>query len=116
MASRSQTTLPHPSPSHAPPILTNQLRDTLYGALHSSDSLPRIQAALTHELSATGWTNNLRLYIIQLLRTGEAKSYDEVMEKVLAAAKVGQVKDGKEAEKRNGVNGTAGHGELSLSH
>jgi hypothetical protein len=67
--------------------MTARLQNMLYSALHTSSSLPRIQQTLNHELSAAGWTNNLRIYVLQLLRSGECTTYDEVMERVLKEAR-----------------------------
>ncbi|KAF2138677.1 uncharacterized protein K452DRAFT_192864, partial [Aplosporella prunicola CBS 121167] len=52
-------------------------------ALLSTNSIPRIQQALQQALQESGWSNNLRAYILQLLRSGECTTYDDVMRRVL---------------------------------
>ncbi len=85
----------------AQPVLSD-----VTSALLSAGAIPRIQAVLSHELASAGWTTNLRSFVLQLLRSGDCSTYDQVMTRVLAEAK-GQ-DTGSAAHGVNGVNGTAG--------
>ncbi|KAF2809085.1 uncharacterized protein BDZ99DRAFT_521549 [Mytilinidion resinicola] len=81
----STTTLPSTAATAPlPPVVQN----ALYSALMTSRSIPTIQATLTHELQASGWTTNLRAYIQQLLRSGECATYNEVMAKLMEETRV----------------------------
>ena len=62
--------------------LSPALHSTLTTALLSANSVPRIEAALTQELAASGWTANLRAYVTALVRSGECVSYADVMRRV----------------------------------
>jgi hypothetical protein len=68
-------------------VLPASASTALHAALLSSHALPRIEAALSHELAARGWHAKLRDYVTALVRTGECSSYDDVMERVLAAVR-----------------------------
>ncbi|KAF2489635.1 hypothetical protein BU16DRAFT_566742 [Lophium mytilinum] len=94
------STTPLPSTAATAP-LPPLIQNALYSALMTSRSIPTIQATLTHELQASGWTTNLRAYIQQLLRSGECATYNEVMARLMEETRV--QKSGRE----NGVNGHA---------
>ncbi|KAF2087966.1 hypothetical protein K490DRAFT_65246 [Saccharata proteae CBS 121410] len=81
-------------------------------ALCSTAAIPRIQATLAHTLHEEGWSATLRAYVLQLLRSGECSTYDEVMDRVmeetmqgLAERKGGKEKENGKEGKENGVNG-----------
>lgn len=101
------------SPTTASQPLNANLTNSLYAALLSSSGIPNIQATLTHELQASGWTSNLRSYITQLLRSGECTSYKEVLDRILEEANV----EGLDAQSNGtGVtNGVNGHKENGVS-
>lgn len=86
--------------------IAQPLLSDVTSALLSAGAIPRIQAVLYHELASAGWTTNLRTFVLQLLRSGDCTTYDEIMTRVLAEAK-GQ-DTGSAAHGVNGVNGTAG--------
>jgi hypothetical protein len=90
--------------SSSTPLPQNLVND-ITTALLTANAIPRIQAVLNHELAATGWTANLRSFVLQLLRSGECTTYDELMERVLeeVRSKPGQQMTEKSI---NGVNGT----------
>ncbi|KAF2762551.1 hypothetical protein EJ05DRAFT_495431 [Pseudovirgaria hyperparasitica] len=105
MSPHNKTTLTHPTPSHANPILTSKLQDTLYTALINAGSVPHIQRSLTQELSASGWTANLRVQIMQLLRSGECTTFNQLMERIMKDARG-------ETTEKNATNG-ATNGDLA---
>ncbi|KAK4999825.1 hypothetical protein LTR66_001209 [Elasticomyces elasticus] len=61
-------------------------RAALTSALLANGSIPRIQSALLYELQSSGWTANLKLYIENLIRSGECTRCEDIMSKVLEAA------------------------------
>ena len=67
--------------------LPQALFSDIASALLSAGAIPRIQAALLHELQACGWTGSLRAFVLDLIRTGECSTYDEIMTRVLAEAR-----------------------------
>lgn len=70
----------------------DQLATDLRAALVANNSIPTIQETLHNELQRTGWSSNLRAYLIQLMRSGECTNYDQLMARVLH-------------ESLNGING-----------
>jgi hypothetical protein len=103
---------PNPlTPAHATAPLNPSVQNALYTALMTSRSIPTIQATLTHELQASGWTSNLRAYIQQLLRSGECTTYNEVMARVMAETNGnGGLKTNGITNGVNGTNGVHGNG------
>ncbi|KAI9667329.1 MAG: hypothetical protein M1821_000144 [Bathelium mastoideum] len=102
----STTTSHHYSASPA-------LHSDLAAALTATRGAHRIESALRQALSASGWTDNLRTYCLDLLRRGECVTYDELMARVVRDARGGEEssKGSKDAEGVNGnvaVNGDAG--------
>lgn len=55
-------------------------------ALVDHGSIPIIQNALLHELQASGWSQNLRNHVTQLMRSGECTKYDDLMDRILDQA------------------------------
>jgi hypothetical protein len=104
MATRASVT-----PSQAS-HLPSQTRNELYSSLLSGTGILNIESTLSHELQRSGWVDNLRQYMMQLLRSGEATSVDELMAKVSEKMKAdrGHV-NGNGVNGVNGVNGTNGH-------
>jgi hypothetical protein len=93
--------LPNNSIKPLPPKIYKELTDTLV----SAHAIGRLEAALTQNLSATGWTSNLRTYITTLLRSGECSSREEVLAKVMAA--ISQGMDQGKAETTSSKKGAA---------
>lgn len=93
------------------------LRNDFYSELLASNGIRNIKRSLTHELQRCGWLDDLKLYIRQLLRSGEATTVDQVVLKV--REKMGLVAAGypngdfansnSDAGVTNGVNGVNGH-------
>lgn len=101
---------------HTTSALTSSQTAQITAALFSANSIPRIQAALQHSLQESGWTHALRAHILNLLRSGECASYDELMARVLEDTR--QQQGGGEDESNNDTakkekqqNGHAANGE-----
>lgn len=94
--------------------LSHETRNELYSALLSGTGILNIEATLTHELQRSGWIDNLKQYITQLLRTGEATTVDQIMAKVrektgLEALASAHLNGAATTNGINGVNGVNGH-------
>jgi len=92
---------------------SSSLQNQLTSGLIANGSIPNIQAALLHELQASGWTANMRSYIVQLMRSGECTKYDDLMDKVLEESMKGIMAD---KGKANGAttNGKLASGDLKI--
>lgn len=56
--------------------------DQVTRALLDNGGIARIQSALQNGLDAAGWTENVRRYVTELLRSGECTTYDDCVERV----------------------------------
>jgi hypothetical protein len=92
-------------PSHA--SLTPAMQTELTGALVDSGAIPRIHESLAASLEASGWTTNIRAYILHLLRSGDYKSYNELLRKVMEEAKPREAISGAAGKEGAKVNGDA---------
>lgn len=63
--------------------LNSQKQNEITAALLQNGGFRRIQATLQQRLDAAGWTQDLKEYTTQLLRSGTAKTYDDVLEIVM---------------------------------
>jgi hypothetical protein len=70
-------------------VLPADLHGQLTALLLANNSIPRIEAALAHELAASGFTANLRAYVTQLVRSGEAGSFADLVRAVNGRVRVG---------------------------
>lgn len=57
-------------------------QDQLTRALLDNGGISRIQAALQNGLDSSGWSENVRKYVTELLRSGECTTYDDCVERV----------------------------------
>lgn len=99
--------------------IPQSVRNEFYSELLATDGIRNIEASLTHELQRCGWLDDLKLYIRQLLRSGEATTVDQVMLKVkekigllnagYANGDYASTTNGQDAGPANGVNGVNGH-------
>ncbi|TKA32935.1 hypothetical protein B0A50_01161 [Salinomyces thailandicus] len=83
------------------------LQSQISTALLQNGGVKRIQETLKQRLDEEGWSENLRKYVIELFRSGEAITYDDAWTKVMQ-----QIRAGQNEKMGNGVNGTQ---TLSLS-
>ncbi|KAK3067209.1 hypothetical protein LTR53_016050 [Teratosphaeriaceae sp. CCFEE 6253] len=63
-------------------------------ALLSNGGIKRIQETLQQRLDEDGWSQALREYTIKLFRSGEATTYDEALNKVMAKIRASGGSDG----------------------
>lgn len=91
--------------------LSHDMRNEIYSALLSGTGIVNIESTLAHELQRSGWLANLRQYVTQLLRSGEASTIEEIMVKVREkiALDPSAQSNGTATNGANGVNGANGH-------
>ena len=94
--------------------MSTNLHDLLAAALLENNAIPKIERALKGELEAAGWVTELKGYIVNLIRTGEATSYGEIMERVLGAVHGGGERGEVNGEGEGGGNG-GGEGNNKLA-
>jgi tRNA U55 pseudouridine synthase TruB len=66
--------------------ISRELRNNIYSALLSGDGIRNIESELDESLRASGFMDNLRAYITDLFRSGQATTCEEARE--LAMAKI----------------------------
>jgi hypothetical protein len=91
LAISSETTLPIPP----------DLRNDIYAALISGGGLRAIEGTLEHELQASGWIADLKVYITHLLRSGECTTVKEIEAKVHEKIAQSAGKEGGNARRNN---------------
>lgn len=70
-------------PLNLPTPLPDTLRDSIFAALVSdTESIPTIWRTLSSALDASGWIQKLNNRILELLRTGQYASYDEILDQL----------------------------------
>lgn len=106
--SRSPSKIPISSSTHY--SSSPALQSDIASALVASRGIQRIEAVLRHSLQASGWTDNLRAYCLDLLRSGECSTYDELMARIVKDARPGAKGEG-DGKATDGVNGSAVNGE-----
>jgi hypothetical protein len=90
--------------SEAQNHLSLDLRNNIYSALLSGEGIRNIESTLDRQLAESGFKDELRRYVTELYRSGQASTVDQV--RVLAMDKIRQqMRD----EQANGVNGTNGN-------
>lgn len=71
-------------PRNLPSPLPNTLRTSVSTALLSSHaSIPTIQRTFSNALDSSGWTKRLNERVLELLRSGECTSYEDIMQRIL---------------------------------
>jgi hypothetical protein len=98
--------------------ISRELRNNIYSALLSGDGIRNIESTLDESLRASGFKDNLRAYITDVFRSGQATTCEEARE--LAMAKIREQTRGAGASTNgnsssNGVNSTNGNGEDAAS-
>lgn len=76
---------PHPTISipkinNSPASLTPEIRSALLTALMAASAIPEIRTALLSSCQSTGWLDAVRERALQLLRSGECRSYRDLMD------------------------------------
>jgi hypothetical protein len=98
------------SASEANNHISLELRNNIYSALLSGGGIRNIEATLDRQLAESGFKDELRRYVTDLFRSGEATTVDEA--RALAMAKIRQQQKDKIAKK----NGSNGAGETNGNH
>jgi hypothetical protein len=93
------------SASEANNHISLELRNNIYSALLSGDGIRNIEGTLDRQLAESGFKDELRRYVIDLFRSGQATTVDEA--RALAMAKIKQQMQG-EDDQSNGANGLNG--------
>ena len=103
--SRSPTKLPISSSTHY--TSSPALQSDIASSLTASRGAHRIEAVLRHSLQSSGWTDNLRAYCLDLLRSGECSTYDELMARIVKDSRPSEDGD----KTTDGINGTTVNGD-----
>jgi hypothetical protein len=93
------------SASEANNHISLELRNNIYSALLSGDGIRNIEGTLDRQLAESGFKDELRRYVTDLFRSGQATTVDEA--RALAMAKIKQQMQG-EDDQSNGANGLNG--------
>jgi hypothetical protein len=101
------------SASEANNHISLELRNNIYSALLSGGGIRNIEDTLDRQLAESGFKDELRRYVNDLFRSGEATTVDEA--RALATAKIRQQQKDKIA-KKNGSNGSNGTSETNGNH
>lgn len=80
-------------------------QDNITMAMLQNGGVKRIQSAFQQRLDEAGWSENLRNYVTQLFRSGEANTYDEALSKVKEHVRVQPLDGDGKAAVTNGVGG-----------
>lgn len=84
----SDKSTPTVVPQRLPSPLTTTLRNSVSSALlNSHSSIPTIEHAFSSALQTSGWTERLNARVLELLRSGECGTYDEVMDQILVESR-----------------------------
>lgn len=93
--------------SEAQNHLSRDLRNNIYSALLSGDGIRNIEGTLDRQLAESGFKDELRRYVTELFRTGQATTVEEA--RVLAMDRIKQQTQEEQSNGTNGVNGTNGN-------
>jgi hypothetical protein len=93
------------SASEANSHISLELRNNIYSALLSGDGIRSIEGTLDRQLAESGFKDELRRYVTDLFRSGQATTVDEA--RALAMVKIKQQMQG-EDDQSNGANGLNG--------
>jgi hypothetical protein len=94
------------SPSEAQDHVSPELRNHIYSALLSGDGIRNIEGTLDRQLAESGFKDELRRYVTDIFRSGQATTAEEA--RSLAMEMIKQQSSGGEGL-TNGTNGTNGN-------
>lgn len=86
-----------------PKALSQDMRLAILDQITKNDRLPPLTALLETKLEENGWYDRVRDLALELLRSGECRTYDEVMAEVVR--RVGGGSWGKEDPKKKKITG-----------
>jgi hypothetical protein len=110
----SSTTIPTPSNlTHNTPSLPPRTHAALVNYLKETRSLTELSTVLQDALARSGWTDRVRALALDLIRSGEAVTFPDLLNEVLRRAKVAPAvpekqKDGAAVETNGGDEKTNG--------
>jgi hypothetical protein len=88
------------------------LRNNIYSALLSGDGIRNIEGTLDRQLAESGFKDELRRYVTDLFRSGQATTVDEARALALEQIKAQMQGDEEQSNGANGLNGLNGmHGD-----
>ena len=105
-AASQRVSAPTAAASSAP--LPNSLRSSVNAALLANNAVPAIQSALLHECQASGFATAVRARAVDLLRSGDATTYADVLREIMAEVRGASADGGDAAALRNGEGGAEG--------
>jgi hypothetical protein len=94
------------TPREAEGNVSPALRNNIYSALLSGGGIRQIEGTLDRQLAESGFKDELRRYITDVLRSGQATTAQEA--RVLAMKKVRAAMEGKDDDDDDQANGTNG--------
>ncbi|KAF1834720.1 hypothetical protein BDW02DRAFT_568826 [Decorospora gaudefroyi] len=97
------------TPTQAHTGLSQDLRNNIYSALLSGPGIRNIESTLDQQLRQSGFKDNLRAYITELFRSGQATTCEEARE--LAMAKIREQMGGGGGAANGVINGNGEVGE-----
>ena len=98
----------------AQPIINPTLRSQINHALLSHNAIPALQASLLHECQASGWLEQVRARVLELLRNGECTTFGEVMLVIMEEVKGGNADAAFSKKERTQANGVNGRKEINV--
>jgi hypothetical protein len=84
------------------------LRNNIYSALLSGEGIRNIEATLDRQLAESGFKDELRRYVTDLFRSGQATSVDEARALAMERIKQHLQGDDDQSNSTNGINGANG--------
>jgi hypothetical protein len=84
------------------------LRNNIYSALLSGDGIRNIEGTLDRQLAESGFKDELRRYVTDLFRSGQATTVDEARALALEQIKAQMQGDEEQSNGTNGLNGLNG--------
>lgn len=88
--------------------ISQDLRNNIYSALLSGDGIRNIEASLDRQLAESGFKDELRRYVTDLFRSGQATSVDEARALAMERIKQHLQGDDDQSNGTNGINGANG--------
>jgi hypothetical protein len=85
-----------------------ELRNNIYSALLSGDGIRNIEGALDRQLAESGFKDELRRFVTDLLRSGQASTADEAKKLAMEKIRRQMQSDDDQDNDTNGTNGLNG--------
>lgn len=98
------------TPSQASNPISSSLRNNIYSSLLSGTGIRNIETTLDRQLSESGFKDELRRYVTDLFRSGQATTFDEAVTMAMEKIQAMMRGDDEMSNGTNGVNGVNGNG------